>query len=124
MITPELRGCFYSMLFYGRLLVFTSKSKIEKGFCLLFRYIVLDKIWPVVSLKYVSIKVGLDQFLLAPILINIYFFLNEFLQGKGYEGYAKRFENEYWNTVTSCWKLWIPVQVIIKCCFVFITAHL
>ena len=77
-----------------------------------FRYLFLEKHLPVVSIKYVSIKVGLDQFLLAPFLINMYFFFNEILQGKGYEGYAKRFENEYWNTVTSCWMLWVPVQVI------------
>lgn len=117
--------CSYLMLFYGRLSVITSIDANDNRNSYSFRYILLDKIWPVVSLKFVSLKVGLDQFLLAPILINIYLFFNEILQGKGFEGYKKRFEQEYWNTVTNCWKLWIPVQVnrhfFISCT---VTAHL
>lgn len=75
-----------------------------------YKYRLLDKIWPIVSLKFISIKVFLDQFCLAPILIRMFFYLNELLQGNGIEGGEKRIEKEWWTTCKNCWTLWIPVQ--------------
>lgn len=73
----------------------------------------LDKYVTVGSLLVRSVqKVVLDQFLLGPIFLGIFFLYNGFLEGHTLAGIRRKLETSYYDVWITGLKLWPTVQLV------------
>jgi len=76
-----------------------------------FYYQLLDSLIPPSQQAFSSttaIKVGIDQFLQAPVFTVIIFAFLGALEGKSWEEIQKKLKADYAPTMVANWKLWIP----------------
>jgi peroxisomal membrane protein 2 len=59
-----------------------------------------------------AVKVGIDQFVQAPIFTVLIFAFLGFLEGKSSEAIKKQLDNDYKDTLIANWKLWVPATMI------------
>ncbi|BGP07854.1 Protein required for ethanol metabolism [Rhodotorula toruloides] len=57
-------------------------------------------------------RVGVDQFVLTPCVLTLFFTCQSLLEGKGFSEARNRIENKWWPTIQKNWGTWIPVQLI------------
>ncbi|KAG0654299.1 Protein required for ethanol metabolism [Rhodotorula mucilaginosa] len=57
-------------------------------------------------------RVAVDQFVLTPCVLSLFFTCQSLLEGKGFGEAKRRIETSWWPTIQRNWSLWIPVQAI------------
>ncbi|KPV75394.1 uncharacterized protein RHOBADRAFT_66412, partial [Rhodotorula graminis WP1] len=57
-------------------------------------------------------RVGVDQFVLTPCVLTIFFTAQSLLEGKGFGEAKRRIETSWWPTIQANWGTWIPVQTL------------
>ncbi|KAM0752217.1 integral membrane protein [Meredithblackwellia eburnea MCA 4105] len=69
----------------------------------------------------VAARVGLDQFVLTPVLVGVFFTSMSLMEGKGIEEAKRRISTSWAPTLVKNWGLFIPVQLAN---FSIVPAHL
>ncbi|SCV71183.1 BQ2448_2771 [Microbotryum intermedium] len=69
----------------------------------------------------VATRVGLDQFVLTPVLVSVFYSSMAIAEGKGLQGAQDRVRSAWWPTLQKNWGLFIPVQIAN---FAIVPAHL
>ncbi|KDE06585.1 hypothetical protein MVLG_03081 [Microbotryum lychnidis-dioicae p1A1 Lamole] len=69
----------------------------------------------------VATRVGLDQFVLTPVLVGVFYTSMALSEGYGIQGAKERVRFAWWPTLQKNWGLFIPVQVAN---FAIVPAHL
>ena len=64
-----------------------------------------------------TVKVFIDQFIQAPILLAFIIMGMALMEGRGFQGIKTDIQTEYWSTLIQNWKLW---SVPGCCCFFFL----
>lgn len=54
----------------------------------------------------------MDQFVLTPCVLSLFFTCQSLLEGKGFTEAKRRIETSWWPTIQRNWSLWIPVQAV------------
>ncbi|TNY17046.1 hypothetical protein DMC30DRAFT_420165 [Rhodotorula diobovata] len=57
-------------------------------------------------------RVGVDQFVLTPCVLTLFFTCQSLLEGKGFGEARRRIETSWWPTIQANWGTWIPVQTL------------
>ncbi|GAA5861613.1 hypothetical protein JCM3774_002646 [Rhodotorula dairenensis] len=57
-------------------------------------------------------RVAVDQFVLTPCVLSLFFTCQSLLEGKGFTEAKRRIETSWWPTIQRNWSLWIPVQAV------------
>ncbi|GAA6049665.1 hypothetical protein JCM3770_005060 [Rhodotorula araucariae] len=55
-------------------------------------------------------RVGVDQFVLTPCVLTLFFTCQSLLELKGFGEAKRRIESSWWPTIQTNWSVWIPVQ--------------
>ncbi|SCZ99520.1 BZ3500_MvSof-1268-A1-R1_Chr3-1g06059 [Microbotryum saponariae] len=75
----------------------------------------------IVHLRFVATRVGLDQFVLTPVLVSVFYTSMALSEGQGIQGAKERVRSAWWPTLQKNWGLFIPVQIAN---FAIVPAHL
>ncbi|BEI81247.1 hypothetical protein CcaverHIS002_0204070 [Cutaneotrichosporon cavernicola] len=73
---------------------------------------VLNKVPMTNMVKGTAIRVGLDQFVAAPIVLSCFYTVMTLLEGKDLATAKEKAEKNIWPTLKVNWSLFVPVQAI------------
>ncbi|CAK9786375.1 hypothetical protein CC85DRAFT_273381 [Cutaneotrichosporon oleaginosum] len=73
---------------------------------------VLNKVPMTNKIKGTAIRVGLDQFVAAPIVLSCFYTVMTLLEGKSLAAAKDKVEKNIRPTLTTNWSIFIPVQAI------------
>jgi hypothetical protein len=62
--------------------------------------------------SFFRFQVVIDQFVQAPIFTVLIFAFLGFLEGKNVEAIKKQLDDDYVDTMTANWKLWVPAPIV------------
>jgi len=78
-----------------------------------YKWFTTAEIWfPGRSMKAMLQKLSIDQLLIVPTMTLLFFTMNEYLQGHGWQGVRDRVEADYKTVVKLNWSIWTPAQFI------------
>ncbi|GJN89161.1 hypothetical protein Rhopal_002135-T1 [Rhodotorula paludigena] len=66
-------------------------------------------------------RVAVDQLLLTPVMLTVFFTTQSLLEMKGFGEAKRRMQSSWWPTLKTNWSVWAPVQVAN---FSIVPAHL
>lgn len=77
--------------------------------------------WQALAMKYITFpgpayktvltRVAVEQSLITPPIVAIFFGSQALMEGKGWEVAKLRVEEKWWPTQIKSWSVWIPVQL-------------
>ncbi|GAA6042261.1 hypothetical protein JCM8097_000602 [Rhodosporidiobolus ruineniae] len=56
-------------------------------------------------------RVAMDQVVLTPIMVGVFFTAQTFLEGKGVGEAKERLSQNWWPTLQRNWGVWFPIQI-------------
>ncbi|CEQ40395.1 SPOSA6832_02006 [Sporobolomyces salmonicolor] len=74
-------------------------------------YAGLDAIKLKSKVAVVASRVCLDQFVLTPVMIGVFFGTQSLLEGKSIDQAKRRISSSWWPTLEKNWLLFVPVQL-------------
>ncbi|BGP15904.1 hypothetical protein JCM10213_003667 [Rhodosporidiobolus nylandii] len=64
------------------------------------------------AVQTTAARVALDQFVLTPVMVSVFFTAQTFLEGKGINEAKQRLSQSWWPTLQTNWGVWIPIQAL------------